>query len=1028
MRRYSNVTVAQCRKGVVLCADCRIFLNVTPSTSKDLWSYGYPSVLTYLLINSDVRHDLWRYLSSIQRISLAFLANDLDLSTDLDSVFVDYKRDVSLMESRMKSGVISDFLLIMRTTSFPCVKCPAGCFEYMEKCVAIPYKHFIAWKFSISIHKGEAEYFKGVRQDWPSSSIQLDKFHVNPGLIVNERGLCVMLCESHGKGLLKRIIHVPMNPILKEGLPYPDMNAAATLQPNVIRKGQMGAWTNSNHVVRAVGGYTGISSSSIAMKIDNAVKDERLAMSTALAMNHRPDITNIVQSQYCEIPEGSHELQHILRYYDSYCKPSDEVMKVCLESGSYVNAFDAFSFNRRINTRDTQEVSSGLESRSTKKVNLSSLMLTIVHPGNDYGHKPIRIFDQSKQNTPVFARLFGEMLVHCPYLYSVMLDAVDVGNASSYTLKLAQFVKQCGDSGLNDRCKSLFKPAMAFEDLTRSELIDRGIRCNVSSWAVSELLAELCPDDVFAHLITTSISISRVQYSSSAKVLMLYRQSTSKLRNGLPMCIGHHHVLAVFSQGEFLFRWSENLKFWKVRYGDKRFTTLKIDQFFDTASVLEIAPCWNLAVYCKSVDYDYVDACLKSSIGEQKIMRCPLHSKFLVKQPLSCELACCINGCTKKSRWRCLAGGSYCEHGVCFSHGKKFIEDGVAVDVCYDNDDYTGSDEFVGGQSVEVLPLVEPDGESDTDSDNDGIFVPIGQETAYDCDDLPSNHSRKDMIPIYDIRNSMSGHYLWNQGYGLLSRKNALGTNTQANAMLQHIVASSNNASVSLIYPEGQLFPRIFCACRENSVIGALPSFLLTADVSWLAPAAEHYLIRMKDGDLLTSKEYIYWHYLFDVKLNSKLKHDSSVLVFKRGFEFLLEKDSLKSGECIKHFNKLPMDEFESVRCIKELACLLKKGNWSYFMTLTCNDMHTPGVAEITQAIRNFSNGDDVKLAELTDSYLPFILRAWERFVRLFVQELLLRNDDIVGKVQNLFGRFEWQSAGSPGNKCHFHCGITLAP
>jgi hypothetical protein len=81
----------------------------------------------------------------------------------------------------------------------------------------------------------------------------------------------------------------------------------------------------------------------------------------------------------------------------------------------------------------------------------------------------------------------------------------------------------------------------------------------------------------------------------------------------------------------------------------------------------------------------------------------------------------------------------------------------------------------------------------------------------------------------------------------------------------------------------------------------------------------------MKDGDILASKQHCYWHYLFDVKLNTKLKYNSSVLVFKRGIEFLLEKDSLKSGECIKQLSKLPMDEFESVRRVKELASLLKK-------------------------------------------------------------------------------------------------------
>jgi len=45
----------------------------------------------------------------------------------------------------------------------------------------------------------------------------------------------------------------------------------------------------------------------------------------------------------------------------------------------------------------------------------------------------------------------------------------------------------------------------------------------------------------------------------------------------------------------------------------------------------------------------------------------------------------------------------------------------------------------------------------------------------------------------------------------------------------------------------------------------------------------------------------------------------------------------------------LPMDETESTRRLKELTSLLKKGKWTYFRTITCNDNETPGVREITR-------------------------------------------------------------------------------
>jgi len=46
--------------------------------------------------------------------------------------------------------------------------------------------------------------------------------------------------------------------------------------------------------------------------------------------------------------------------------------------------------------------------------------------------------------------------------------------------------------------------------------------------------------------------------------------------------------------------------------------------------------------------------------------------------------------------------------------------------------------------------------------------------------------------------------------------------------------------------------------------------------------------------------------------------------------------------------------------------------------------------------------------------------------VQFFFQELLLRNDTVIGKVKNIFYRFEFQGTGSVGNKPHVHSAITL--
>jgi hypothetical protein len=334
--------------------------------------------------------------------------------------------------------------------------------------------------------------------------------------------------------------------------------------------------------------------------------------------------------------------------------------------------------------------------------------------------------------------------------------------------------------------------------------------------------------------------------------------------------------------------------------------------------------------------------------------------------------------------------------------------------------------------------------ESATDSDCDGnsdlldlcdnerneVLAPIGIAEYFSDEELPPAHTRRDLIPIYDVNRNVPSHLIWNNQYNVMRRGSRF-SDVHSNAIIEHIVALTNSPSVSLLYPEGQLFPRIFWCSLSGSVVGAMPSFCLNTGIKCpadIASITQHQYIRIRDGDILTSRESPYWHYMFDVKLNAKLNKVPSRIVFKRGLEAMEgNKSSLIIGEGTSDAH-LPMDEAEATRRIKELASLLKKGKWTYFMTLTVNDAETPGVREITLAIRDLASGDAVKERELTENFLPFVLRAWERFVRFFCQELIMRNASIVGHVKNLFYRFEFQGAGAKGNKPHVHCGITLYP
>lgn len=402
-------------------------------------------------------------------------------------------------------------------------------------------------------------------------------------------------------------------------------------------------------------------------------------------------------------------------------------------------------------------------------------------------------------------------------------------------------------------------------------------------------------------------------------------------------------------------------------------------------------------------------------------------------QSIKCNVQCCVKDCDRNARWLCSSVTNVtCNEGICFSHARDILRNDQVVDVATN----MAGRRLCKSTTVSVTTNERiSDEEVSSSSDSDGvIFAPIGQEEAYNGDDRPSLHSRKDVIPIYDLHNGIPAHFVWNKGYGVMRRKFHMHPNAEAHAMMQHIATVTDNACVSLLYPEGQLFPRTFWKSIDSSVFGAIPSFMLNcffgdADHG-IASLREHQAIRLKDGDLITSKQNSYWHYLFDLSLNQQLSNFSSKLVFQRGLEFLLESDHNErramQGQVIEA--RLPMDEAESVRRVKELASLLKKGKWTYFITLTINESETPGVRKITEAIREVADGDRGKERELTDAYLPFVLRAWEKFVRILLQELLMRNHSIIGRVHHMFYRFEFQGSGSQGNKPHVHIGVTLEP
>jgi len=415
--------------------------------SKHLWVKGWPSAIAYLLLQAkytDIRQELWNLLPDCHRQSWNKLRVELELSvSDTSGTFVDVTVDMNRFKGLTTSGRIKDFITAMDEYSFPCVKCPAGCFAYVDECQTVSFEHFIAWKFGHSIFDGAAAEFKGARSDWPKVSVHLEQFTVSPAVAVTEKGLSVLMCASHKAGMSREFIHVPRHPVLGDiGSQYPDQSAAAILTPNVIRAGRFGRYTNSYHVISAVGGYSGISSSSIVPELESTVVDMRLGAATFLAATNRSDVYETTHERYLQMREGQYLFDRSMFAYNCHSKPSDEKCKECLGGGTFVRVEDAYAVHEHLQNKNAQENSSSAES-STVAVKPESVVSTVViHKPDGFGRNPAESCIAEFGENTASASVLILLVRLCPRLQLALLQTTQVPTSSVIT-NVDNLLKSC---------------------------------------------------------------------------------------------------------------------------------------------------------------------------------------------------------------------------------------------------------------------------------------------------------------------------------------------------------------------------------------------------------------------------------------------------------------------------------------------------------------------------------------------------------------------------------------------------------
>ena len=407
--------------------------------------------------------------------------------------------------------------------------------------------------------------------------------------------------------------------------------------------------------------------------------------------------------------------------------------------------------------------------------------------------------------------------------------------------KLLQFAQFCAGQGRNI---SKLRNAAECEKEIEDEL-PLATRLSTDPCVRVVTLLSSFSSAIFPISFSSDTILEHLMFPATAEIVIVYRTALNSRRsdrstvltelNGLHLVtvMGGEHVTDTMC-----FRWSERFHFWKVDTNTRTQTSHPIAN--DKFSV----PDWRILIYARCCKQSYIDEKLAMNLNGQRRMWCDIHRAFLVRQPLSCELPCCVKDCSRSARFACLGRGDPCPHSICKRHGDDLVAGDDVVHIAVDmpgcrlrpsrtaaGDQLTGDDDDLAGGIYHIWQQYDAgDDEVDMNDIDERVLAPIGIDDFPSDVGAPPTHSRRDIIPVFDVNHSVPSHLVWNNHYNVMRRGTRF-SDVRSNGIIEHIVASTNSASVSLLYPEGQLFPRIFWCSKSGSVLGAIPSFMLNTSV-----------------------------------------------------------------------------------------------------------------------------------------------------------------------------------------------------
>ena len=955
----------------------------------------------------------------------------------IEPTFNDTTGRLRTFTDNIQSGKLQLLMKSLNENPFPTVRCPMGCYLYIDdelndKIAYRPACHYLATIIDdFSAFNANPSYFLNARRDWTCPIKDL-VWYVQPTLVVDSSGgLCVITCSNkkHADGRTA-FIHVPQHPLLgSQSLQTPDILAPAVVSASVVKEGTSNQFNTSFPVFKQQGNSGGLSTVRLAFKTMPKQTSVQDTMCNGLTLTERSDILQYASQASCF---QSNTISETLQLYTTQKPPDVDITQSALQA-TFVEEFDAHFLSSAFNSQSAQS------DRVTQEQNLKHNpydCLLLVHPNTASGHPPFHISrgrtTRGNPTPPMSCLLYATLqaFAHVRILHSHLLHRVWSNDCPALCKDLLNIIRLCSNN-----TSLTLNPVKAPVLQATSQALQQLDPGGPSEDSLAHILCQLCPKII--HVLADNFDFPNAgQHQLPPILLVTHRGDPLNLQ--MPELSHDGQWLLLFAMCIDISPASENVLV-SFRWGGSfAWQTTGTEQHHHSTSQMRFF------VYStqSSLHLARQDAVMRT--GGQSFVRCLLHGDCLLREQVGTQILCSATFCSTQIRWRCAHGlpDQQCDTGLCLKHFRLLREQ------LHDEPQFVAS----YGPHLHIPHTASEDHTNDVlseDEDDTLILLPQTPNTDHDDyqiepsdqfglgleylqDACPSTTSPAS-VPYYlsDTWFSTLGHYLLNNHLQVLKRPGRTQKPpVRAQKMLQTICARTPDWTVPLLYPEAQLFPRIFWNMHNLAITGALPSVMFTnigqnSQKLHIASLKQHMFVRLMDGSLLTSRNTGYLQFIFDVNLNSVLNGNSAAIACQKGLEHLThEHNTLPMGA---KENIMPFDQIDARREVKRLSAVLRaEGPWDYFVTLTCNDSGTMGVWPIRAAILQIYA--PAEHDAMLQNYAVIMCRSWERTGRYFWNYIQYSSERPLGHVKCAWMRYEFQSAGALGNRPHIHGGVTLHP